>query len=127
MRGECSRPASIPTQLKASVNGQALCRLQELEACKSQLAALQRQQPLHPKPPLPLSPGKENGATALGPTAAAAAAEALGGGSAGGPSSLLLEQQLAEARHSAAQLQIELEAAQAKLAIYRRGPGLGVA
>ena len=35
------------------------------------------------------------------------------------PGSLQMQQQLAEARHCAAQLQIELDAAQAKLAIYR--------
>ncbi len=91
--------------------------MQELEESKAQLAALRQRAQLRG------SPGKENGAAGPRPTLPSASDSegfAAPAGLPAGQGQLALQQQLAEARHCAAQLQIELDAAQAKLAIYRQ-------
>ncbi|GAB4815102.1 hypothetical protein N2152v2_002148 [Parachlorella kessleri] len=129
---------------KSALESATACNMRlirELEGAKSQLAALHESRTAGHS--CTSSPGKENGGRPWGPAPAPClprSPSAPSGGAegaslphpaeklrgVGGPQllgSLQLQQQLSEARHCAAQLQIELDAAQAKLAIYRSHSG----
>lgn len=79
--------------------------IKDLDRSKAELAALQLKSQLHNES------GEENGMQSLQPNTACC-----------GMDDFQLKQQLISARHAVAQLQIELEAARSKLAIYRLHP-----